>query len=63
MKGKNMPVLRLLEGGYGTINPDPRCEIAAQAVMAGLRTTASTAGTPKPPAVGTASSRSGSEGS
>jgi len=35
MKGKNKPVLRLLEGGYGTINPNPRCEIAAQAVMAG----------------------------
>ena len=34
MKGKNKPVLRLLEGGYGTINPNPRCEIAAQAVMA-----------------------------
>ena len=63
MKGKNMPVLRLLEGGYGTINPDPRCEIAAQAVMAGLRTTASTAGTPKPPAAATESSRSVSAGS
>ncbi len=35
MKGKNKPVLRLLEGGYGTVQPDPRCQIAAQAVMAG----------------------------
>jgi len=35
VKAKNKPVLRLLEGGYGTITPDPRCQIAAQAVMAG----------------------------
>ena len=35
MKAKNKPVLRLLEGGYGTVQPDPRCQIAAQAVMAG----------------------------
>lgn len=35
MKAKNKPILRLLEGGYGTIEPDPRCQIASQAVMAG----------------------------
>ena len=35
MKAKNKPVLRLLKGGYGTVQPDPRCQIAAQAVMAG----------------------------
>ena len=35
VKAKNKPVLRLLEGGYGTVQPDPRCQIAAKAVMAG----------------------------
>ena len=35
MKAKNKPVLRLLEGGYGTVQPDPRCQIAAKVVMAG----------------------------
>jgi len=35
VKAKNKPVLRLLEGGYGTVQPDPRCQIAAKVVMAG----------------------------
>ncbi len=29
--------LRLLPGGHGKVRPEPRCQIAAQAVMAGVQ--------------------------